>query len=255
MLIDSHCHIDAKRFDEDRAAMLARARARGVERLVTVGCDEANSVRALDLARTHDFVYASAGVHPHEAEGASETFEASLRALLAHDKCVAVGECGLDYYYDHSPRERQREVFARQIALAREVNLPLIVHVRDAWEDCLDLLKSEGARDAGGVIHCFSGLVQHARAALELGFHISIPGIVTFKSPGDLPEVVPLVPTDRLLVETDSPYLAPAPHRGKRNEPAYVREVAERVAALRGEDVDATIESTGANARALFGLR
>jgi TatD DNase family protein len=255
MLIDSHCHLDAKRFDDDRAAMIQRARAAGVERMITIGCDEENSVRALDLARTHGDIFATAGVHPHEAAKATTRMEENLEALLAHPRCVAVGECGLDYYYDHSPREEQRDVFARQIALARRVKMPLVVHVRDAWDDCLELLTSESARDAGGVIHCFSGSRENARAALDLGFYISIPGIVTFKKAGDLPEVVTGCPEDRLLVETDSPYLAPAPYRGKRNEPAYVKHVAERVAELRGVSVAEIEERTGENACALFGIR
>ena len=252
MLIDSHCHLDAKRFDGERAAMIARARAAGVERMITIGCDEENSERALGIALAHDDVFASAGVHPHEAESASADMEARLSRLLVHKKCVAVGECGLDYFYDHSPRERQREVFARQIHLGREEKMPLVVHVRDAWDDCLEMLRTENA--AGGVIHCFSGLAEHARAALDLGFYISIPGIVTFKKAGELPDVVKWVPIDRLLVETDSPYLAPAPFRGKRNEPAYVKHVATKVAELRGVSVEEIEERTGENARALFGL-
>lgn len=254
MLIDTHCHLDATRFDEDRAAVLARARAAGVRRMVTIGCDEESSRRALGLAATHDDVFASVGVHPHEAAAAPEGFDETLEALSQHERCVAIGECGLDYYYDHSPRERQREVFARQVALARKVRKPLVVHVRDAWSDTLDVLHAEGARDAGGVIHCFSGSLEDAERSLELGFYLSIPGIVTFKSPGDLPEVVKRVPLDRLLVETDSPYLAPAPYRGKRNEPAYVLEVARKVAELRDMSLEEIVEVTGKNARTLFGL-
>lgn len=254
MLIDTHCHLDADRFDDDRAAMIERARAAGVRRMVTVGCDEENSRRALGLAATHDDVWATVGVHPHEAAQASERFDDVLEGLAASERCVAIGECGLDYYYDHSPRERQREVFARQVALARRVQKPLVIHVRDAWSECLDVLHAEGARDAGGVIHCFSGSLEDAKRSLELGFYLSIPGIVTFKSPGELPDVVRMAPMDRLLVETDSPYLAPAPYRGKRNEPAYVLEVARKVAELRGMALDDVIEQTGANARALFQL-
>lgn len=254
MLIDTHCHLDADRFDEDRAAVIARARAAGVRRMVTVGCDEENSRRALGLAATHDDVWATVGVHPHEAAAASQRFDDVLLELAGNERCVAIGECGLDFYYDHSPRERQREVFARQVAVARRVNKPLVIHVRDAWSECLDVLHAEGARDCGGVIHCFSGSLEDAKRSLELGFYLSIPGIVTFKSPGDLPEVVRMAPLDRLLVETDSPYLAPTPYRGKRNEPAYVLEVARKVAELRAMTLDDVIERTGANARTLFGL-
>ena len=254
MLIDTHCHLDAPRFDEDRADVMERARAAGVRRMVTIGCDEESSRRALGLAATHDDVWATVGVHPHEAAAAPEGFDETLEALSRHERCVAIGECGLDYYYDHSPRERQREVFARQVALARRVRKPLVIHVRDAWSATLDVLHAEGARDAGGVIHCFSGSLEDAERSLELGFYLSIPGIVTFKSPGDLPEVVKRVPLDRLLVETDSPYLAPVPYRGKRNEPAYVLEVARKVAELREMPLEELIEATGKNARALFGL-
>lgn len=254
MLIDTHCHLDAPRFDEDRADVMERARAAGVRRMVTIGCDEESSRRALGLAATHDDVWATVGVHPHEAAAAPEGFDETLEALSRHERCVAIGECGLDYYYDHSPRERQREVFARQVALARRMRKPLVIHVRDAWSDTLDVLHAEGARDAGGVIHCFSGSLEDAERSLELGFYLSIPGIVTFKSPGDLPEVVKRVPLDRLLVETDSPYLAPVPYRGKRNEPAYVLEVARKVAELREMPLEELIEATGKNARALFGL-
>jgi TatD DNase family protein len=254
MLIDTHCHLDADRFDQDRADVIERARATGVRRMVTVGCDEENSRRALGLAATHDDVWATVGVHPHEAAAAGERFDDVLEGLARSERCVAIGECGLDFYYDHSPRERQREVFARQVAVARRVSKPLVIHVRDAWSECLDVLYAEGARDCGGVIHCFSGSLDDARRSLELGFYLSIPGIVTFKSPGDLPEVVRTAPLDRLLVETDSPYLAPAPYRGKRNEPAYVLEVARKVAELRGMALDDVIERTGENARALFGL-
>ncbi len=252
MLVDSHCHLDTKRFDADRAAVLGRARDVGVERFVTIGCDVANSARALGLAQAHADVFCSAGVHPHEADKAEPDFIDKLRALAAHPRCVAIGECGLDYYYDHSARSTQRDVFRAQIRLARALDLPLVVHVRDAWDDCLEDLRTEKA--AKGVIHCFSGERAHAEASLALGFYISIPGIVTFKNPGALHEVVPLVPDDRLLVETDSPYLAPAPHRGKRNEPGFVRHVAEKCAALRGVSVEALIAQTGENARRLFQL-
>lgn len=254
MLIDTHCHLDAERFDSDRASMLARARSVGVERFITIGCDVANSQRALGLAAAHGDVYASVGVHPHEADKVTPGFADHLRTLSMHKRCVAIGECGLDYYYDHSPREKQQEVFVAQIHLAVEVQKPLVVHVRDAWEDCLQMLRSEGASSCGGVIHCFSGDWDFAAACLELGFYLSIPGIVTFKNPGALPEVIERMPFERMLVETDSPYLAPAPHRGKRNEPAYVVEVAKCVAELKKCTYDEVLEQTGQNACALFGL-
>jgi TatD DNase family protein len=254
MFVDSHCHLDDRRFDEDRASTLARAREAGVGRFVTIGCDEENSRRALGLAATHPDIWASVGVHPHEAAKVSERFVEVIEELTRHPRCVAVGECGLDYYYDNSPRAEQREVFAAQIALARRVNKPLVVHVRDAWEDCLEILEREGASECGGVIHCFSGEAEHAKKSLELGFYISIPGIVTFKKPGDLPEVVQQTPLERLLIETDSPYLAPLPFRGKRNEPGYVVEVAKKIAELRGAELGEISRATSENAARLFGL-
>jgi TatD DNase family protein len=254
MLIDTHCHIDAERFDDDRAAVLARAQAAGVTTLINVGCDLASSARSLDLARTHDAVFATAGIHPHEAEKAPADFEAQLSTMLAHKRCVALGECGLDYYYDHSPRDVQRDVFARQIALARQKQKPLVIHVRDAWDDCLSVLESEGARDAGGVIHCFTSTWVDAQRALDIGFFISIPGVVTFKNAGELPEVVQKVPLDRLLVETDAPYMAPTPFRGKRNEPAFVAHTAGHVATLRQAAVEDVVEAIARNAERLFRL-
>lgn len=252
MLIDTHCHLDANRFDDDRPEVLRRARDAGVERMVTIGCDVAGSERALGLAKTHADVFCSAGVHPHEAEKAEDGFVDALKAIAAHPKCVAIGECGLDFYYDHSPRERQAEVFAAQIRLAVELQLPLVIHVRDAWDDCLRILREENAEKTGGIIHCFSGSLDQAKRSLDLNFYISIPGIVTFKKAGDLPLVVDECPRDRLLVETDSPYLAPKPYRGKRNEPAYVAHVAEKVAEIWGDDVENVKRVTGENARRVF---
>jgi TatD DNase family protein len=257
MLVDAHCHIDAKRFDGERAEMLARARHAGVRRFITIGCDVANSRRALGLAATHPDVFATVGVHPHEAgeAGAADAgFEEALRDLAGHPKCVGIGECGLDYYYDHSPREVQREVFATQVGLAQELGKKLMIHVRDAWEDCVSILRSAGGPNHGGVIHCFTGGPDQAREALDLGFHLSIPGVLTFKNAADLVDAVKEAPLDRLLVETDSPYLAPVPHRGKRNEPAFVVEVARKIAELKDMSLEAVVQQTGKNAATLFGL-
>ncbi|MCP4498727.1 MAG: TatD family hydrolase [Deltaproteobacteria bacterium] len=254
MLIDTHCHLDSKKFDGDRAGILQRARARGVQRFITIGCDVENSRRAQTLALVHNDVFFSAGVHPHEAEHVNRDFIMHLRGIALHGKCVAIGECGLDYYYDHSPREKQQEVFREQLIFAAEVEKPVVVHVRDAWEDCLRLL-AEHPLPAGGVIHCFSGTLANAEAALALGYYLSIPGIVTFSKAGDLPDVVKMAPRNRLLVETDSPYLAPKPHRGKRNEPSFVADVAQKVAELRDVSVKEIHQLTGENAQRLFGLQ
>lgn len=252
MLIDSHCHLDAKQFDDDRPMVIRRAREAGVGCFLTIGCDVENSRRALGLAATHADIFATVGVHPHEAAKAADNFIDDLRELAAHPRAKAIGECGLDYYYDFSPRERQQEVFAAQVDLAKELGLPLVIHVRDAWEDCLEILTDKNPQH--GVIHCFTGTLENAQASLDLGFHISIPGIVTFKKAGDIPEVVNLVPEDKLLIETDSPYLAPSPHRGKRNEPAFVNFVADKVAELTGRPREQVVQQTGENARRLFDL-
>ena len=253
MLIDSHCHIDGEKFDADRADVMTRAAAAGVDRMIAVGCDVPTSLRAVALARVEPRVYATAGVHPHEAAVAGP-FEDPLRDLLREPRCVAVGECGLDYYYDHSPREVQRDVFARQIRLARDVGKPLVFHVRDAWDDCFAVVDAEGAAQAGGVFHCFTGTRAQADAALARGFYLSIPGVLTFKNPGELHDVVRAAPLDRLLVETDAPYLAPVPHRGKRNEPAFVSLVAAKIAALRAATYDDVARATAENTRRLFGV-
>jgi TatD DNase family protein len=260
MLVDTHCHIDGDRFDDDRADVLARARAAGVAAMVNVGCDLPSSRRSLDLARTHADLWATVGIHPHEAKEAPAGFDDELLHLCSDPRCVAVGECGLDYHYDHSPRAVQRDVFARQIAVARKAKKPLVLHVRNAAQDgpafveSVDILRAEGARDVGGVFHCFTGSVDEARAALDLGFLLSFPGVVTFKNNGQLGDVARMCPADRFVVETDAPYMAPVPHRGKRNEPAFVAHTVAFVAQVRGQAVHDVIATTGANARTLFAL-
>lgn len=222
--------------------------------MINVGCDLPSSLRSLGLAQTHADIFATVGVHPHEAKDAPQDFDDRLVELARNARCVAIGECGLDFFYDHSPRDVQRTVFARQIAAARRARKPLVLHVRDAFDEALDVLTAEDARDVGGVFHCFTGTWEQGRRALELGFYLSMPGVVTFKNAGELPEVARKSPIDRLLVETDAPYMAPVPHRGKRNEPAFVAHTAAFIAEVRGEDRLAFIEATGANARRLFGL-
>ncbi len=260
MLVDTHCHIDGDRFDEDRPAVLARARAAGVSAMINVGCDLPSSQRSVDLARTHADIFAAAGIHPHEAKLAPDGFDDALVAMAADPRCVAIGECGLDYHYDHSPRDVQRAVFARQIAAARRARRPLVLHVRNAEKDgpafaeAIDILRAEGAVDVGGVFHCFTGSVDEARAALDLGFVLSFPGVVTFKNNGQLSDVAKLVPDDRFVVETDAPFMAPVPCRGKRNEPAYVAHTAAFVADVRGTPLPDLWRQTGATAKRLFGL-
>jgi TatD DNase family protein len=238
-LVDSHTHIDMAQFDGDREAVVARARAQGVRELLIVGGvdDEEGHHRALRVADALG-VPASAGVHPHEAKLADEGVYDELLGLAREGRIVAIGEVGLDFHYDHSPRPIQREAFRRQVRLARVAGLPLIVHTREADEETAAILEEEGAAEAGGVIHCFSGGRELAQRALALGFYISFSGIVTFPRTEVIQGVAREVPRDRLLIETDAPFLAPPPHRGKRNEPAFVVEVARTVASLRGEPAE-----------------
>jgi TatD DNase family protein len=235
---DSHCHIDMPQFDADRAEVVARARAAGVERMLVIGGvdEEGGHRRALRVAAELGLP-CSAGVHPHEARLATEAVYDELRQLAAEGRVVAIGEVGLDFHYDHSPRDVQREAFRRQVRIAKEAGLPVIIHTREGDDETAALLEDEGAPP--GVIHCVTGGHELARRALALGFSISFSGIVAFPRAEVIQEVARTVPLDRLLVETDAPFLAPPPHRGKRNEPAFVAEVARRVAALRGLAPDA----------------
>jgi TatD DNase family protein len=254
-LVDSHTHIDMPQFDADRDEVVARARAAGlVEMLVVGGVDEsAGHRRALEVA-TRFGLPATAGVHPHEARIADEAVYDELRGLAREGRIVAIGEIGLDFHYDHSPRDAQREAFRRQIRLAREVGLPIVVHTREADDETVAILEEEGAAEAGGVIHCFTGGLELGRRALGLGFLISFSGIVAFPRAEVIQQVARETPDDRLLVETDAPFLAPPPHRGKRNEPAFVAATAARLAELRGVTAEAMADLTAANARRLFGL-
>jgi len=252
-LIDSHCHIDLPAFDADRAEVVARAREAGVERMLLVGCvdAEAGHLRALRVAEELGQP-ASAGVHPHDAKLMTDATVDELRGLAREGRIVAVGEIGLDFHYDHSPRDVQREVFRRQVRLAREVGLPVIIHTREADQETAALLEEEGAAEVGGVIHCFTGGHELAERALALGFCLSFSGILAFPRAQVIQEVAAQTPLDRILVETDAPFLAPPPHRGQRNEPAFVAEVAKKVAGLRGLDVAQVGEAAGANFRRLF---
>ena len=248
---DSHCHIDMPAFDADRDAVVARARAAGVEAMLLIGGfdEERGHERALRVAGELGLP-ASAGIHPHEARLATPALYDELRALAAAKRIVAIGEIGLDFHYDHSPRDVQREVFRAQVRLAREVGLPVIIHTREADEETAALLEEEGA--AQGVIHCFTGGHDLADRALALGFYISFSGIVAFPRSQVIQEVARAIPSDRLLVETDSPFLAPVPHRGARNEPAHVVRVAEVVGDLRGVAAAAIDRATTDNFHRLF---
>ena len=250
-LIDSHAHLDFDRFDEDRDAVLERAQAAGVERILSIGTQLNSSRAALALAEAYPFIYSSAGVHPL-AVGDFEDEEWDELAQLWHQpKVLAVGETGLDYYYDTDHQERQRSLFRRHIEVAGEVGLPLVIHVRDAFDDAFSLLEEVGT-PAGGVLHCFTGGIKECERALGLGLHISLSGIATFKNAKGLREAIPHIPGDRILVETDAPYLAPVPNRGQRNEPAFVVHTANEVARLRGETYADLCAQTRANTYRLF---
>lgn len=254
LLIDSHAHLDFDKYDGDRDAVLSRAAEAGVERIITIGCDLASSRRAHDLACAHPGrLFAAAGVHPHEADAFDDDDWPALRALMTAPEVVAVGETGLDYYYDRSARPRQRAMFERQLVASAEIGKPVVIHVRDAFDDAWEILDAVGA-PAGGVLHCFTGGPAEAERAVALGLHVSFSGIATFSSATALREAVTRVPADRLLVETDAPFLAPVPMRGKRNEPAFVVHTAREVARLRGEDFAAVAAVTRANTVRLFGL-
>ncbi len=253
MLVDSHAHIDDERFDADRDEVVARALAAGVSLILNVGADMGSSARSVALAEKYSGIYAAVGMHPHDAKDMRETDYTQLEQWTKHPRVVAIGEIGLDYHYDLSPRPVQKEVFLRQLDLARKTGKPFIIHEREAHADTLEIIRS-AARGLKGVFHCFSGSVETAREYLKMGFYISVAGPVTFSKSGKTKEVAKFVPLDRLLVETDSPYLTPQPHRGHRNEPAYVRLVAEEIASLRNLPLEEVAAATTANVRRLFNI-
>lgn len=255
-LTDSHAHIQGKEFAGDVEGVVSRAREAGVEKIIVVGGagDLTSNDAALQLAQSFPNLFATVGMHPHDAKGISEEDLARLKKLSQEPKVVAIGETGLDFYYTHSPREVQIEIFCRFIHMARESNLPLVVHDRDAHQEIADILQQEGGGKLEGVIHCFTGDYEAARRFLDLGFYLSFSGIVTFKNAEALRDVVRKVPLDRMLVETDSPYLAPVPNRGKRNEPAFVRLVAEKIAEVRSIPPNEVAGITARNTQMLFQL-
>jgi len=254
-LIDTHAHLDHAQFAADRHSVIERAAASGVSHILSVGCDLESSATNVSLAEAYPNLYAAVGIHPHDAVQADEAGIAQLRRLLDQsDKIVAVGEIGLDFYRDRAPRDVQRLAFRRQIALAREVRKPIIVHDRDAHDEVMRILGEERAAEVGGVLHCFSGDTEMARACLDLGFYLSFPGTITYPKNEAAREVVRAIPIDHLLVETDCPYLAPQPFRGKRNEPAYVRHTAEMIAEIKGLTCEDVARITTRNAYTLFGI-
>jgi len=256
-LIDSHAHIDDSQFDGDREAMLGRARAAAVTTLLAIGTGPGPEKldAALPFAEAHDWIYTTVGIHPHEAREVTQAHLDELARLAKHPKVIAWGEIGLDYFYDHSPREVQERVFREQMALARVAKLPIIIHCRDAWSDCLRLLEEVWRPEGlGGILHCFTSTLEDAKRGVDMGFMISFAGNSTYPKAQNLRDVAKALPLENILIETDSPYLAPQPYRGKRNEPAYVAEVARILASVRDLPAEEFAARTAGNFRRFFHL-
>lgn len=253
-MIDTHAHYDHEHFDADREAVLEYVFKSGVSHVINTGCDMNSSRASLALAKAYKGMYAAVGVHPHDAAAWMETDFEELEALSVHPKVIAIGEIGLDYHYDFSPRDKQKEVFKKQIRLALKVRKPVILHDREAHKDIMDIVKEEKAYEVGGVFHCWSGSREMAEVAVKMGFYIGIGGSVTFKKAHRIQEVAAWVPFDRLLIETDCPYMTPEPFRGQRNKSDYMMHIVEKLATLRGTTKEAIESQTGKNAIRLFGL-
>lgn len=254
MFIDSHSHLDMKPFDKDRQQVLERALEDGIDYLITIGIDIPSSLKALRLAHQYDFVFSTIGFHPHHASDMDTLALVELNRLVSEPKIVAWGEIGLDFFHHHSPSETQKRVFRQQLEMAMDVDLPVIIHDRDAHEEMLELLEKTGHRGHKGVIHCFSGDYDLAMTLIEMGFYISIPGTVTYENAFQIQNVAARIPLERMLLETDAPYLAPVPKRGKRNEPSFVTYTAKKIAQLRDITFEEVGRQTSENAKTLFSL-
>ncbi|MFJ9387074.1 TatD family hydrolase [Peribacillus sp. NPDC101481] len=254
MLFDTHVHVNAEQFNEDLEEVIERAKEAGVNNMVVVGFDRPTIIRAMELIEAYDFMYAAVGWHPVDAIDMTEEDLQWIEELSNHPKVVAIGEMGLDYHWDKSPKDVQMEVFRKQIRLAKKVGLPIIIHNREATADIVNILKEEEASRVGGIMHCFSGSAETALDCINMNFYISLGGPVTFKNAKKPKEVAAAVPLDRLLIETDCPYLAPHPYRGKRNEPSYVKLVAEQIAEIKQLTIEEVSQATTENAKKLFGI-
>jgi TatD DNase family protein len=263
MFIDSHAHLEGRRYDSDRDAVIARAREAGIETIVAIGNGDGpvNFDCGILLAERYEFIYATIGIHPHEAKLADQEALHRMEQLAKRPKVIAWGEIGLDYYYDHSPRDVQKTAFIQQMELARATKLPIVIHCRpsdnseDAWDDCLGLIQEKWSSSGlGGVLHCFTGNTEQAKRGLDMGFMVSFAGNITFPKAQGIRDAATSVPLERILIETDSPYLAPVPHRGKRNEPAFVKEVARQLGELRGLSAEEVGAQTSQNFRRFFSL-
>ncbi|WP_027339752.1 TatD family hydrolase [Halonatronum saccharophilum] len=254
MLIDTHAHLDFDRFDKDREEVIQAAYESGVERVINIGADMDSSRNSVKLAKEYDFIWATVGVHPHYAQKFTEQDYKELKELASYDKVVAIGEVGLDYYYDNSPRQKQQDVFKKLLGLANGFDLPVAIHSREAKEDTLDILKEEG-KGLEGVMHCYAYDLATAKEVIDLGFYLAFGGVITFNNASQLRDVVREVPLDRVLIETDAPYLTPAPNRGKRNEPKFVKDVAKKIAEVKNLDLEEVAKITTENAKSLFNLK
>ncbi len=255
MFIDSHAHLDDERFDEDRKALIESLKENKIELVINIGYDIGSSRASVDLAKEYENIYAVVGVHPHDAQDVSEDYLEELKELSQEEKVVAIGEIGLDFYYDNSPRDIQRKVFLDQLELARQLDLPVVIHTRDANQETFEILKEAQAKGTRGVLHCYSGSPEMALEYIKLGYYISLGGPVTFKKARVPKEVAKVVPLDKLLIETDCPYLTPEPFRGRRNEPKYVAYTAEVIAEIKGISIEELVEATSRNTKNVFGIK
>lgn len=252
MLVDSHAHLDLPEFDNDQGEVIKRAKKSGIDCILNVGINLESCSKAIKLADSYDFIYASIGIHPHDAKDVNENTYTVLKSLANNKKVLAFGEIGLDFYRNLSPRDIQIKRFREQINLANELKLPVIIHNRDAHKETLEILREEVAKNIGGIIHCFSGDYSMANSCINMGFYISIPGTVTFPKAVELQEIVKKLPISKILIETDCPFLTPVPCRGNRNEPSFIRYVAEKIASLKGISFEEVAEVTSQNFRSLF---
>ena len=253
-LVDTHAHLDFPRFKKDRSQVIERAFQNEIEYIVNIGADLKSSENSIKLANKYENIYAVVGIHPHDADDADLDAFKKLRELAVKDKVVAIGETGLDFHYDNSPREKQKQAFRAQLRLASELNLPVVIHARDADEDAIKILKEEGIENIGGIMHCFASDVKMAKEALDLGLYLAFGGLITFSNLDNLRRVVKNVPMDKMLIETDAPYLTPDPYRGKRNEPLYVKYVAEKIAEIKDLSLEEVAEITTRNAERIYNI-
>jgi len=254
MIVDSHAHYDDEQFDTDRADVLKRIQEQDIVRVVNPASNLSSARKCIELSEAYDFVYCAVGIHPHDSQEYSQQSLEIILKMAEHKKVVAIGEIGLDYHYDFSPRDVQKQCFAAHIQLALQLELPLIIHNRESHKDILDIIKAEKGYNAGGVFHCFTGSVEMAKEVLDMGFYIALGGAVTFKNAKRPVDVAKYVPIDRLLVETDSPYMAPVPYRGKRNDSGYLSEIIQKISEIRNTDFNDIAMNTTQNANRLFGL-